>query len=104
MDAFPVDPTEWVDFDNDGIGNNADDDDDGDGWTETEETECGGRSDLDRWTSPMTSTTTACAMRSTTWTTAGYLVLTETELLLPVSATMAPFEVLQFGADVRSWT
>ena len=32
-----------------------------------------------------------------------YLVLTETELLLPVNATMAPFEVLQFGADVRSW-
>ena len=32
-----------------------------------------------------------------------YLVLTETELLLPVNATMAPFEVLRFGADVRSW-
>jgi hypothetical protein len=30
-DAFPNDPSEWVDTDNDGIGNNADDDDDGDG-------------------------------------------------------------------------
>jgi hypothetical protein len=30
-DAFPNDPTEWLDTDNDGIGNNADDDDDNDG-------------------------------------------------------------------------
>jgi hypothetical protein len=30
-DAFPSDPTESVDTDSDGIGNNADDDDDGDG-------------------------------------------------------------------------
>lgn len=30
-DAFPYDPTESVDTDNDGIGNNADTDDDGDG-------------------------------------------------------------------------
>jgi hypothetical protein len=30
-DAFPDDPNEWVDTDQDGIGNNADDDDDGDG-------------------------------------------------------------------------
>lgn len=31
VDAFPDDPTEWLDTDNDGIGNNADTDDDGDG-------------------------------------------------------------------------
>jgi CSLREA domain-containing protein len=30
-DAFPNDPTEWLDSDGDGIGNNADTDDDGDG-------------------------------------------------------------------------
>ena len=30
-DALPDDPTEWVDFDGDGIGDNADPDDDGDG-------------------------------------------------------------------------
>lgn len=30
-DAFPVDPTEWLDSDGDGIGNNRDLDDDGDG-------------------------------------------------------------------------
>jgi len=30
-DAFPLDPTEWLDTDGDGIGNNADWDDDGDG-------------------------------------------------------------------------
>ena len=30
-DAFPVDSTESLDTDSDGIGNNADDDDDGDG-------------------------------------------------------------------------
>ncbi|MYE84582.1 MAG: hypothetical protein F4X36_22620, partial [Gammaproteobacteria bacterium] len=30
-DAVPDDPTEWVDFDGDGIGDNADPDDDGDG-------------------------------------------------------------------------
>jgi len=30
-DAFPNDPTEWVDTDGDGTGNNADPDDDGDG-------------------------------------------------------------------------
>ena len=30
-DAFPTDPTEWVDTDEDGIGDNADTDDDGDG-------------------------------------------------------------------------
>ncbi|WP_163932192.1 heparinase II/III family protein [Paraferrimonas sp. SM1919] len=30
-DPFPYDPTEWLDTDNDGIGNNSDNDDDGDG-------------------------------------------------------------------------
>lgn len=30
-DAFPADPNEWLDTDNDGIGNNADPDDDNDG-------------------------------------------------------------------------
>jgi hypothetical protein len=30
-DAFPNDPTEWLDTDSDGVGNNADTDDDGDG-------------------------------------------------------------------------
>ena len=30
-DRFPLDPTEWVDTDDDGIGNNADPDDDNDG-------------------------------------------------------------------------
>jgi len=36
-DAFPFDPTEYVDTDGDGIGNNADPDDDGDGYTDTDE-------------------------------------------------------------------
>ena len=31
QDAFPNDPTEWLDTDSDGVGNNADTDDDGDG-------------------------------------------------------------------------
>lgn len=31
LDAFPADPSEWIDTDGDGIGNNADTDDDGDG-------------------------------------------------------------------------
>ena len=30
-DAFPSDPSEWIDTDEDGVGNNADTDDDGDG-------------------------------------------------------------------------
>ena len=34
-DAFPVDPTEWLDTDLDGIGNNTDTDDDGDGMPDT---------------------------------------------------------------------
>ncbi len=31
MDAFPLDSSEWIDYDGDGIGDNADIDDDGDG-------------------------------------------------------------------------
>lgn len=44
-DAFPRDAVETVDFDNDGIGNNADLDDDGDGLSDAEE--------LVRWTNPL---------------------------------------------------
>lgn len=36
-DAFPFDPSEWLDTDGDGIGNNADDDDDGDGIPDSED-------------------------------------------------------------------
>jgi len=35
LDAFPLDATEWIDTDGDGIGNNADLDDDGDGVEDT---------------------------------------------------------------------
>ena len=35
IDAFPNDPTEWVDTDLDGIGNNSDSDDDDDGFLDT---------------------------------------------------------------------
>jgi gliding motility-associated-like protein len=35
IDAFPNDPTEWVDTDLDGIGNNSDTDDDNDGFLDT---------------------------------------------------------------------
>ena len=31
IDAFPADPAEWLDSDEDGVGDNADVDDDGDG-------------------------------------------------------------------------
>ncbi|MFB6317397.1 T9SS type A sorting domain-containing protein [Saccharicrinis sp. FJH54] len=41
LDAFPYDPTETVDTDNDGIGNNADTDDDGDGFLDSDETDNG---------------------------------------------------------------
>ena len=40
-DAFPTDPTEWLDFDGDGIGDEADDDDDNDGITDADEREAG---------------------------------------------------------------
>ncbi len=36
-DAFPLDPTEWVDSDGDGIGDNGDADDDNDGLPDVEE-------------------------------------------------------------------
>jgi len=38
-DAFPLNPAEWLDTDDDGIGNNADDDDDGDGYPDALEWE-----------------------------------------------------------------
>ncbi|MHC5112473.1 MAG: S-layer homology domain-containing protein, partial [Planctomycetota bacterium] len=41
QDAFPNDPTEWVDTDGDGIGNNADTDDDNDGDPDILEQQCG---------------------------------------------------------------
>ena len=34
IDAFPLDPDEWLDTDNDGIGNNADPDDDNDNYSD----------------------------------------------------------------------
>jgi ABC-type branched-subunit amino acid transport system substrate-binding protein len=40
-DWAPLDPSEWVDMDDDGIGNNADFDDDGDSWADIREIECG---------------------------------------------------------------
>ena len=40
-DAFPLDPNEWMDTDEDGQGNNADLDDDGDGLTDIEEAALG---------------------------------------------------------------
>ena len=36
-DAFPLDATEWIDTDNDNIGNNSDTDDDNDGLIDTED-------------------------------------------------------------------
>jgi hypothetical protein len=41
QDAFPNDPTEWADNDNDGIGDNADLDDDNDGLSDTDEVVAG---------------------------------------------------------------
>ena len=41
LDAFPLDPLEWVDADGDGIGNNADTDDDGDGLSDLQEADLG---------------------------------------------------------------
>ena len=40
-DAFPDDPEEWLDTDEDGTGDNADTDDDDDGWSDTDENRCG---------------------------------------------------------------
>ena len=39
-DAFPLIPTESVDSDGDGIGDNTDVDDDGDGWSDYDEAQC----------------------------------------------------------------
>jgi len=39
-DTFPLDPTEWSDFDGDGIGDNADQDDDNDSWDDSVEADC----------------------------------------------------------------
>ena len=41
LDSFPKNPSEWLDTDSDGIGNNADTDDDNDGWIDTKEVQCG---------------------------------------------------------------
>ncbi len=41
VDAFPTNGAEWLDTDNDKIGNNADTDDDGDGLTDVEEAALG---------------------------------------------------------------
>jgi hypothetical protein len=41
LDAFPSDPDEWIDIDNDGVGNNADLDDDNDGMPDSWEIEHG---------------------------------------------------------------
>jgi len=41
QDAFPDDPSEWIDTDGDRIGNNADPDDDNDGMPDTWETQFG---------------------------------------------------------------
>ena len=41
MDWAPLDPSEWMDTDSDGIGDNADVDDDGDGYNDNLEDVCG---------------------------------------------------------------
>lgn len=46
VDAFPDDPSEWLDTDNDGVGNNADTDDDGDGMPDNWETQYDGLNPL----------------------------------------------------------
>ncbi|NQU74306.1 MAG: FecR domain-containing protein, partial [Candidatus Omnitrophica bacterium] len=40
-DDFPSDPSEWIDTDSDGIGDNADTDDDGDGYSDSDENDNG---------------------------------------------------------------
>ena len=52
LDAFPADPTEWTDTDNDGLGNNSDTDDDGDGYLDTIEVDAGSNP-LDRSSIPL---------------------------------------------------
>jgi hypothetical protein len=104
-DAFPVDPTEWVDTDDDGIGNNADLDDDGDGWTEQEETECGNHSDLDPVDRPGDLDGDGlCDALDDVDDRAIQLVLLDSELLLTVNESMPTFTVLSFGGDVVNWT
>jgi len=39
-DSFPIDSSEWEDYDNDRIGNNADLDDDNDNWSDVNEINC----------------------------------------------------------------
>ena len=46
-DAFPLDSTEWVDYDNDGTGDNADTDDDNDGVDDATDAF---DNDVDAWT------------------------------------------------------
>ncbi|AJQ94902.1 fibronectin type III domain-containing protein [Gynuella sunshinyii] len=55
MDAFPNDPSEYVDTDNDGLGNNADADDDGDGFSDSDEAYAG-TDPLDNGDYPMMNT------------------------------------------------
>ena len=54
IDAFPNDPSEWMDTDGDGIGNNADPDDDNDGYADVVETNTGTYSGMnDTGTDPL---------------------------------------------------
>ena len=39
-DTFPMNATEWLDTDLDGVGDNADEDDDSDGWSDLDEANC----------------------------------------------------------------
>ena len=41
IDRFPNNPEEWHDYDDDGVGDNADLDDDNDGWLDSVEPDCG---------------------------------------------------------------
>ena len=40
LDDFPLDGSEWLDTDGDGVGDNTDTDDDGDGWSDSAEYYC----------------------------------------------------------------
>ena len=52
-DQFPSDPFEWVDTDDDGLGDNRDNDDDSDGWSDQLEGDCGGTDPLDPISKPV---------------------------------------------------
>ncbi|MDB4602745.1 hypothetical protein OAH71_02415 [Euryarchaeota archaeon] len=52
LDAFPLDPNEWIDTDGDGIGNNVDTDDDNDGWSDLTEIDCGDSDPLNETSTP----------------------------------------------------